>query len=55
MPEPGSTGSTEEVFHCPRCGEEFPTDGNDEADCPVCKTHCTRETCKVRKASDVGF
>jgi rubrerythrin len=55
MPVPGETGSTEEDFRCPQCGEMFPTDGKDENDCPVCGTHCTRDKCLVLKASDVGF
>lgn len=55
MPEPGETGSTEESFRCPTCGEMFPTEGEDEGDCPVDGTHCSRDTCDVLDASDVGF
>lgn len=55
MPEAGETGSTEEMFKCPVCGEAFPTEGKDEGDCPVEGHHCTRENCRVLNASDVGF
>ncbi len=55
MPEPGETGFTEESFRCPTCGEMFPTEGEDEGDCPVDGTHCSRDTCDVLDASDVGF
>lgn len=55
MAEPSHTGTTEEVFRCPRCGEMYPTDGKDEGTCPVCGTHCTREKCKVLHASNEGF
>ena len=51
MAEPSHTGSTEEDFRCPRCGDMFPTDCKKEADCPVCGTHCTREKCRVLNAS----
>ncbi|MHB9130046.1 MAG: hypothetical protein ACYDBB_03020 [Armatimonadota bacterium] len=55
MPEPGDTGSTEESFRCPTCGEMFPTDGQDRKECPVDGTVCTRDTCLVLNASDVDF
>jgi hypothetical protein len=55
MPEPGKTGSTEEVFRCPTCGHMFGTEGKDEGDCPVDHTHCTRSHCRVLNASDVDF
>ena len=51
MAEPAETGSTEEDFKCPTCGMMFPTDGQNEADCPVDHTHCTRDTCVVLQAS----
>ena len=55
MAEPAETGSTEEDFRCPTCGEMFPTNGEDEGDCPVDGTHCTRDTCLVIVASNEGF
>jgi rRNA maturation endonuclease Nob1 len=55
MPEPGETGSTEESFHCHRCGNMFATEGREEGECPVCGFHCTRQTCEVMDVSDVGF
>lgn len=55
MPEAGKTGSTEEVFRCPTCGMMFGTDGEDEGDCPVDGTHCTRDKCIVLDASNVDF
>lgn len=55
MPEPGETGSAEESFRCPTCGMMFPTNDNDEGDCPVDGTHCTRDSCKVLDASNVDF
>ena len=55
MPEPGETGSVEESFRCPHCGEMYPTDDKDEGTCPVCGTHCTRKDCIVLGSSDVGF
>ena len=55
MPEPGATGSTAEMFHCPVCGMDFPTDGEDEKECPIEGHICTRDTCIVRGASDVDF
>ncbi len=55
MPEPGDTGSVEESFRCPHCGNMYATDGKDEGDCPVCGTHCTRSACTVLDASDVDF
>ena len=55
MAEPAETGSTEEDFHCPRCGEMFPTDDQDQGDCPVCGTHCTRTTCQVLHASKEDY
>ena len=55
MAEPSETGSTEEAFRCPRCGEMFPTDNLQEADCPVCGTHCTRDKCLVLIASKEGY
>lgn len=55
MAEPAHTGTNEEVFHCPHCGEDFPTNGKNEGDCPVCGTHCDREKCHVRNASNEGF
>lgn len=55
MPEPGHTGSNEESFKCPVCGEMFPTDGQDEKNCPNDGFHCTRDKCLVMDTSDVGF
>lgn len=55
MAEPAETGTTEESFRCPTCGEMFPTNEEDEGDCPVDGTHCTRETCLVLDASNEGF
>lgn len=55
MPEAGETGSAEDMFHCPKCGNLFPTDDKKEAECPVCGTKCTRDKCKVQGASNVGF
>ena len=55
MAEPAETGSTEEVFRCPTCGEMFPTNSMDEGDCPVDGTHCTRDTCVVMIASKEGY
>ena len=55
MPEPGDTGSTEEMFRCPRCGTVFPTDGEDEGECPNDGTRCTRDHCLVITESNVGY
>jgi rRNA maturation endonuclease Nob1 len=55
MPEPSKTGSSEEDFRCPHCGDMYPTEGKDEGVCPVCGTRCTREKCTVMEASSVDF
>ncbi len=54
MADTGGYG-VEEDFRCPTCGMMFATDGQDEADCPVDGTHCTRETCQVIHASDEDY
>jgi hypothetical protein len=55
MAEPAHTGTTEESFRCPRCGMMFPTDGQDEGECPNDGTKCTRETCIVLMSSSEDF
>lgn len=44
-----------ETFLCPVCGEMFPTYGRDDGACPVCRTQCNRQRCRVLFSSNEGF
>ena len=55
MVDPSENNSSEEMFRCPRCGNMFPTESREEAECPVCGTVCTRDKCLALNASNGDY
>ncbi len=55
MSQASEDGATEESFRCPTCGAMFPTNEEDEGECPIDGTHCTREACLVLFSSNEDF
>ncbi|HOF88267.1 MAG TPA: hypothetical protein PLZ36_09230 [Armatimonadota bacterium] len=56
MAEPGDTGSTELMYHCPNCGHDFALDEHkDEEPCPVCTFVCDKQRCLTHYASKEDY
>lgn len=55
-PDPLGEGSTDTMYHCPNCGNDFTmkTEAEDES-CPVCGYACSKEHCVIHNASNEDY
>lgn len=55
MPGQSDERETIETYHCPQCGHDFETRGEERTTCPVCGTTCERDKCLVHFTSDEDY
>ncbi len=55
-PDPMGEGSTDTMYHCSNCGNDFTLQPEQEEEpCPVCGFTCSKEQCIIHNASNEDY